>query len=270
MSQMKPLLNQHALVTGGSKGLGKAIAEKISSLGGRVTILSRNEEVLRATTAELNAKYPLPQGRHDYISFDLKKPEEIEAFFSPRRGGSRSLLRGVNILVNCAGVSQAQLLLSTSTAEIQDIINVNLVSPVVLSKLFVRQQARGATPQACGRHRRDAHIVNVSSVLSETGHDVAGTSVYTASKGGLSRFGACLDREMHDVHRRRPARPRVRVHTLEPGLLPETDIGKSVAVDRFEAATTDAGPATASPVPVSTTAEVAQQVAQLLLGPERQ
>ena len=236
---IKPLLNQHAFITGGSKGIGSAIAAKLSSLGCRVTILARNQDLLKAQTDQLNHKYPLPNGeKHSYVKFDLLRPSELEKFISEGKCFHRT-----NILVNCAGMTQKTLLMTTSPQEIADIINVNLTSPIILSKLFVKSTSRVKDPGY------NASIVNISSVVSVPGNNLTGASVYTATKAALTRFTQALAAEQPAIHDRRPLSPLVRVNVLLPRHIADTDIGKSVKTPS---------------VGTSTAEDVAQAVADLV------
>lgn len=213
---IKLLYNQHALVTGGSQGIGKAIAKKLTSLGCKVTLLARNEKLLKDNVDFMNRYFPLKEAEHDYIKFDLTRPELIEEDIS-------SKLQTVNILVNCAGLSQRKLLLNTPFSEIQDIINTNLVSPIVLSKLFLKNARR--------KKLENAHIINISSAVgkSELQHNLVGSSVYTSSKAGLSRFSDVLAAETLQLAQK--SGKFVRVTAIHPGHVPETAIGSTVKID---------------------------------------
>ncbi|KAG7887294.1 hypothetical protein KL925_004645 [Ogataea polymorpha] len=196
------LSGQHAFITGGSQGLGYAIARKLGSHGCQLTLLSRNLEILQRRAQELNETYPHAKN-HDYVAYDLRNPSGLESMVK-----SHERLKTANILVNCAGISQSSLLMSTPSQEIQDIINVNLTSPLILSKLFVRNMLRLQNP----------NIVNISSVLAR---DCArGTTAYSVSKSGLNKLTQTLAFEMKSK--------KVRVNAIMPGLMPETDIGKKV------------------------------------------
>ncbi|TID29769.1 hypothetical protein CANINC_001687 [Pichia inconspicua] len=212
----RSLYNQHALITGGSKGLGKAIAERLSYLGCKVTLLARNEKLLKSNVEYLNRHFNLKDQKHDYVKFDLSKPESIENDLYPR-------LKSVNILINCAGLSQARLLINTPVTEIQDIINTNMLSPIILSKLFLRNVHK--------MKLINAHLVNISSVIgkSELQHNLVGTSVYSASKAGLSRFSDIIAQETERM--RLKNKTSITITTIHPGHISDTDIGSSVRND---------------------------------------
>lgn len=226
---LKPLLNQHAFITGGSKGIGSAIALKLSSLGCRVTILARNLELLNRQTEILNRKCPLPNGeKHDYIIFDLRRANELEPFIKNTKQFHSS-----NILINCAGMTQKSLLMTTSPEEIVDIMNVNLTSPIILSKLFVKNMGRVKDATI------NANVVNISSVVSLSGKNLAGACVYTATKAALTRFTETLAEEQQMIHERRPRTPLVRVNAVLPKHIADTDIGKSVKSKSIDTSTSE-------------------------------
>lgn len=210
----KPLLNQHALITGASKGIGNAIAKKLASLGCKITLLSRNEKLLEAEIHKLNKIDP---NTHKYIKFDLSQPEFIESALTKNED-----FKNIDILINCAGLSQSKLLISTPSKEIQDIMNVNLISPIILCKNFIKN---------CSRQKKAGTIINISSIVAHSEHNLMGSTIYTATKAGLSRFGECAAHEQDQIHKRRPQVPAVTIHTIHPGYVPETDIGNTVQLD---------------------------------------
>lgn len=223
---MSLLSKQHALITGGSKGIGNAIANKFSSLGCKITILSRDEEFLKNEIDKLNKFYPLKNGElHDYIKFDLSKCNEIEETFKFNKK-----FKNINILVNCAGVSQAKLHMNIPIQEINDIININLVSPMILSKLFIRNFSR----KDRNTSEIDGNIINISSIVSlddNESTDIIGAGVYASSKAALNRFTQLLAIEQEKIHLRRPKSSLIRVNALLPGHVRETNIGKSVKLE---------------------------------------
>jgi 3-oxoacyl-[acyl-carrier protein] reductase len=242
------LINYHALITGGSKGIGNTIAKKISSLGCKVTLLSRNEGLLQDEVENLNKEYPLNNGKlHDYIKFDLKNPELIESFIFKNKN-----FQDINILINCAGMTQNKLLMNIPSNEIQEIMNVNLISPIILSKLFIKTISRKKTNEGI---KKIGHIVNISSILSLSKHDLVGSTVYTATKAGLSRFTECAAHEQGEIHKRKPNSPQIYISCLTPGHVIDTDIGNSVKVDE----------SSVEFMKRTTKEEIADQVAQLLV-----
>lgn len=192
------LLGQKALITGGSKGLGLAIATKLADLGCSITLVARNESLLKQNVALLSS-----EGHHDYSVIDLEQPDYRQLSF---------LLQNKSILVNCAGITNHSLLARLSDEEIFSTIQVNLTMPIVLAKLSYKNMLKMNSDMK-------PTILNIASVLSYTGITMPGTLVYAALKAGLLGFTQSLAAE---------AKGKIRVNSLLPGLIAETDMGKSV------------------------------------------
>lgn len=203
------LLGQRALVTGGSRGLGLAIATSIASRGANVTLVARDEKLL----SQLAMSLPVisPSQVHNFISADLIKYGQDEY---PTLTES---MKEISILINCAGKANHSLLARASSGSIADTIHLNLTVPILLSKLAVKQMLRK-------RNASDFKpvIINISSILSVTGTMVPGTTVYAASKAGLVGFTTSLANEL---------RGKVRVNAVLPGLVRETDMGRLFNID---------------------------------------
>ncbi|KAK6460327.1 hypothetical protein DFJ63DRAFT_337699 [Scheffersomyces coipomensis] len=202
-----------ALITGASKGLGKAIANRLASEGCSLKLLSRNEDLLRHEINQL----PIinPSQTHEYISFDLNQLASSHS--NARESGISELLNDVSILINCAGVTNHSLLYRMDESEILSTININLLAPVLLSRLAYKPMIRSHS-----KTENIPQILNVSSVLSLTNTYVPGTSVYAASKAGLLGFTTALAAEL---------KGKVRVNALLPGLIQETDMGTSANIN---------------------------------------
>lgn len=200
----------HALVTGGSRGLGLAIARRLAENHYRVTLLARDRSLLERNVALLNETCP-SKTPHDFIACDLGDIEGIEANIPT------SCFETVSTLVNCAGETQRRLLVATKTATIEHIFKVNLIAPTILSRLFSRTMIRNKLP--------NSNILNVSSILAI--HYLPGTAIYSSSKAALNTFSTNLAQELDRDG------PSVRVNVLMPGLVRGTSIGESVNVDKM-------------------------------------
>ncbi|KAI5967726.1 hypothetical protein CANMA_002906 [Candida margitis] len=198
---------QSALVTGGSRGIGLAIANKLASQGASITLLARNETLLSQSVKQLPSAY---NQQHSFQVVDLLQ------LVNPGYDHSRlqESLKSHMILVNCAGITTHTLLHRMSQQQITDTINLNLTAPIILSQLCIKHMIR--------QHKRNPSILNIASVLSLTEHVLPGTAVYAASKAGLLGFTKSLSSEL---------RGRVRVNALLPGLVKETDMGNAVDSD---------------------------------------
>lgn len=164
------------LITGGSSGIGLALARAFLAKGAKVAISGRRPDVLAKAVEEL--------GRADSsiwsIAADVATPEGRAATLKQ----AIDALGGLDILVNNAGGVRAGRLEHTSEAELQAMIDVNLVAPIMLT--------RNALPVL--RESGDAAVVNVASGIALIGAPFYST--YAATKAGLARFGEALRREL--------------------------------------------------------------------------
>jgi short-subunit dehydrogenase len=158
---------KHVVVTGGSRGIGEAIAKRCADEGARLSLVARQEQPLKQAATGMGAT-PFPCDLADREAVRGLIPQ-IEAENGP-----------VDILVNNAGVDLAGPFVSAEEGDLEQIYRVNLLSPVIL--------CRQVLPGMLGRGT--GHIVNISSL--------AGTAVfpglvpYSSTKAGLSHFTAGL------------------------------------------------------------------------------
>lgn len=183
------LEGKRILITGGSSGIGFAIARAMLAKGARVVVTGRNSERLARAVRDLQgnglpvagiqADVATPEGR----SWSLEKAIEV--------------LGGLDVLVNNAGGVRAGRLEKTTEVEIRTMVEVDLVAPILLT--------RAALPYL--RASGDGLVVNVTSGIALIGAPFYAT--YAAVKAGLARFGEALRRELKGEG--------VRVLTLYPG-----------------------------------------------------
>ncbi len=169
--------NKNVVLTGASGGIGRAIAEKLSAGGARLILVGRNEQKLAALLKDLGG-HP-----HSTIVADLGTDE-----------GRRRLLEfcndigagGISLLINNAGINEFGLFEDQSQAAMTNLINVNLLSPMLICQdlLPLLKQQDGA------------QIVNIGSTFGSIGYP--GFSAYCASKFGLRGFTESLRRELAD------------------------------------------------------------------------
>jgi 3-oxoacyl-[acyl-carrier protein] reductase len=184
---------QNVIVTGGSRGLGLAMARALAAAGYRVIALARNstDELLAAGRAAAESGCGAVEFRRCDLS-DLAQiaplVKSLRADFGPLYG-----------LVNNAGLGTSGLLSSMRDADIQRLIQLNTVSPIVLSKYVVRSMMT----QRAGR------IINIASIVAATGY--SGLSVYSATKASLIGFTRSLAREVGQLG--------ITVNALAPGFI---------------------------------------------------
>jgi 3-oxoacyl-[acyl-carrier protein] reductase len=192
---------RNVIVTGGSRGLGLGIARKLTGAGYRVIALARkeNSELLSAMqTAELASP-----GSFHFVPFDLAAIEGIPDLVKTLRKNFGALYG----LVNNAGMSFDGTLPLMPTSQIEQLIRVNTLSPIVLTKYVVRSM------MADGGGR----VVNLSSITAFAGY--SGLSVYSATKASLIGFSRSLAREV--------GRMGITVNSVAPGFI-DTDMTQSI------------------------------------------
>lgn len=177
------------IVTGASRGLGLAIAERLAADGFRVIAVARKSgEALE--TAQQKAGEAIV-----FRACDLGEIDGIADFVR----GLRSEFGPIYGLVNNAGISVEGLLANLRDTEIERIVRLNTLSPVLMSKYVARSM------MALGRGR----IVNMSSIVASTGFN--GLSVYAATKASMVGFTKSLAREI--------GRVGVTVNAIAPGFI---------------------------------------------------
>ena len=181
---------RNVLVTGGSRGLGLAIAKKLVADGFRVLALARKP------TDELNAVIAAaPAGALHFVPFDLAQLDKIADLVRDLKAAHGPFYG----LVNNAGLGTEGVLTNMSDAKIESLIRLNVLSPVMLTKAVMRSM------MVTGEGR----IVNMASIIGFTGY--SGLSVYGASKASMLGFTRSLAREV--------GRLGVTVNAVAPGFI---------------------------------------------------
>jgi 3-oxoacyl-[acyl-carrier protein] reductase len=173
-----PLSGAAALVTGGSRGIGRAIALRLSQLGAGVAICGRDSRALASVEAELK-KSGSPV--HLQIA-DVSKSADVTALVDK----TQAALGPISILVNNAGIGLFGPAHEKSEADWDGVLDTNLKSVFLVS--------RAVAPSMIKRGAGD--IINISSLAGRNAF--AGGGIYCASKWGLQGLSACMAEDLRD------------------------------------------------------------------------
>jgi len=196
-----------ALVTGGSRGIGRAIALKLASMGANVAILyAGNAEAAEKTAADIAA-----QGvRSLAVQCDVSDFEQVTAAVAR----VKEALGPVDILVNNAGITRDKLALRMSPEDFDSVLAVNLNGAFHTIRALYADFMR----------RRSGRIINIASIAGVMGN--AGQANYAASKAGVIGLTKSIARELA---------PRgITCNAIAPGFI-ETDMTAAMNQDAFEA-----------------------------------
>jgi 3-oxoacyl-[acyl-carrier protein] reductase len=183
----------NVVVTGASRGIGLAIAGRLALDGFHVVAIARHDtHALSAAAAKLAESGP---GALTFCPQDLSDLARIPAFVRDLR----KRFGPIHGLVNNAGLGVEGILATMPDADIEALIRVNTLSPILLSKYVVR----GMMAQGRGR------VVNISSIVASTGFNAL--SVYAATKASLIGFTKSLAREV--------GRVGITVNAIAPGFV---------------------------------------------------
>lgn len=188
---------RNVIVTGGSRGLGLGIAHRLAAGGFRVIAVAR-KETSQLISAMRDAERETPGSFH-FVPFDLAEVEGISDLVRTLR----KTYGPIYGLVNNAGISFEGVLALLRDSQIAQLVRLNTLSPIVLTKYVVRSMMA----ESCGR------IVNIASIVGFTGY--TGLSVYGATKASVIGFTRSLAREVGPMG--------VNVNAIAPGFV-DTDM----------------------------------------------
>ncbi len=208
MVSSKPLKNQTVIVTGATRGIGRAIALKLAAQGANIAFnYAKSDELADSLKAEIEqlgvSVLAFKMDIKDYAEAQKMKEAVLEKFGR------------LDILVNNAGIIKDGALMAMSRENWLDVIDTNLNGTFNMTKAVIvtfMKQRRGA-------------IVNISSISGVRG--MAGQTNYSASKGGIISFTKALAKEVAPFN--------VRVNAVAPGFI-ETDMVAGLTEDRMKRA----------------------------------
>jgi 3-oxoacyl-[acyl-carrier protein] reductase len=184
---------RNVIVTGGSRGLGLAIASTLAAAGYSVIAVARKEssEFREAAGSAERAQ----QGALHFRGLDLSDTRAIGPFVS----GLRKEFGALYGLVNNAGIGTHGVLAITRDQDLEHLVRLNTISPIIFTKYAVRSMLA----------ERAGRIVNVASVIAATGY--SGLAAYAATKASLVGFTRSLAREVGELG--------ITVNAIAPGFI---------------------------------------------------
>jgi len=178
-----------AIVTGGSRGIGRAISVALADGGASVAVIGRDDARAKAATESL------PGRGHLGLACDVSDSEQAKECVRL----VEQTMGGVSILVNNAGITRDNILVRMKDEEWDEVMSVNLQGAFNMTRSVIRGMIK----------RREGVILNVSSVVGLSGN--AGQSNYAASKAGLLGFTKSVAREL--------ASREIRCNAIAPGFI---------------------------------------------------
>ncbi|MCO6163386.1 gluconate 5-dehydrogenase [Flavobacterium sp. NRK F7] len=183
------LKGKRALITGGTHGLGMAMAEGLATAGAELVITGTTPAKMEEA---LNYYKGKGYGASGYL-FDVTNELDAAKYFSI----ITKELGDIHILVNNAGIIKRELAVSMPVSDFRKVIDVDLVGPFIMSQLVAKQMIE----------RREGKIINICSMMSELGRNTV--SAYAAAKGGLKMLTKNLATEW--------AKYNIQVNGIGPG-----------------------------------------------------
>ena len=189
-----------AVVTGGGRGIGRAVAVRLAGEGANVAITYRSND---ASAEEVAEEVRAAGALCEIFKGDVASPEDVDALFK----GVGEALGQVEILVNNAGLTRDNLMMRMKEREFDEVLRTNLKGTYLCTRAALRPMLRA----------RWGRIVNVSSVVGLVGN--AGQANYAASKAGIIGFTKSVAREV--------AQRGITANVVAPGYV-ETELTRNL------------------------------------------
>jgi len=183
------LSNKNALITGGTHGLGMAIAEGLAMAGAQLIITGTTPSKMEEAISYYTSKGYKAKGYLFDVTDENAAAENVEKITKE--------VGDIHILVNNAGIIKRELAITMPVADFRKVIDVDLVGPFIMSQLVAKQMIE----------RKQGKIINICSMMSELGRN--SVSAYAAAKGGLKMLTKNLATEW--------ARHNIQVNGIGPG-----------------------------------------------------
>lgn len=192
--------DQVAIITGATRGIGRAVAEEFAAQGATIVVVATRQEQCEAAAKELADKHGVPAIG---VATDVSSSEAVQALVKT----VVDTYGKVDILVNNAGITKDNLMLRMSEDDWDDVIRINLKSIFLLTKAVIRPMLK----------KKFGRIINMSSVVGVMGN--AGQANYAASKAGMIGFTKSIAREL--------GAKNITCNAIAPGFI-ETDMIESL------------------------------------------
>jgi 3-oxoacyl-[acyl-carrier protein] reductase len=188
--------NQTAIITGGTRGIGRGISEAFLAAGANIIVTYAGNETAARQFAEENAQY---QDRIDIYKFNVASDDEVNNFFK----SVQEKYESVEILVNNSGIRKDAMVAMMESKDWEEVIDINLKGTFLMSK--------GVIPVMLSK--RYGRIINISSIGGELG--LPGQANYAASKAGQVAISKSLSKEL--------GKKKITVNNVAPGFI-ETEL----------------------------------------------
>ena len=198
----------NVLVTGGSRGIGLGIVRRLAKIGHNVMAVARKESPELREAIEESAT--AGTGSIGFVAYDLAETDGMAGLVKQLRKD----VGPVDALVNNAGMSVDGTLALTGDDQIEQVVRLNVVSPILLTKYVVRSMLADGV---AGR------VVNLASIVASTGY--SGLSVYAATKASMIGFTRSLAREV--------GRTGITVNAVAPGFV-DTEMTRGMSEEHRE------------------------------------
>ena len=196
---MYNLKNKNVVITGASKGIGESLVRKFANYGANIYLISRDITRMKRIVSSITIKN---NQKLSYISLDISKEDDVNLAFKKITENEN-----VDILINNAGITADNLLLTMKSNQWHDVINTNLNGCYYCSKAVIK----GMIKQKAGK------IINISSIIGITGNK--GQANYAASKSGILGLTKSLAKEV--------ASRNITVNAINPGYI-KTEMTKDL------------------------------------------
>lgn len=170
-------INKNVLISGGSSGVGLALAKQFFSFGSSVTILARRKDILDKAKTQIEKERISPNQTLKSISADVSKYSELKSALENERPV-------FDFLINSAGIAYPGKFTELNPEIFYDVMNVNYYGTINLTKLIVPEMVK----------KRSGYVVNISSLAAVIG--IYGYTAYAPSKYAVRGFSRCLRAEL--------------------------------------------------------------------------